>query len=272
MSVASIAEGEIFGEIKNSIGLREGFMVDEENDPEAVSNMLSPISNRCYGNGVAHLFQSPTLSPHVRPSIEQACSLRGVLGDIKFVYTWSLGDTDSMREYIRIGVNGIIPGKHPSAFDADAVAALRAVVSEPEFRSTVRLASRQENPFERPDTCYVLQIKTGSRHNAGTDATVTFTLTGILGSVSKKVDTSLIGSLLGKTSGRMENNSLDFVTIQSFFLGQLLSITVQRDDQGNAPSWDLDFILVGSFRYNVSTQANFQHWIETTSPFTISFR
>jgi hypothetical protein len=61
-----------------------------------------------------------------------------------------------MREYIRIGINGIIPGKPPSAFDADSVAKLRAIIDEGEFQSKVRLAGRSENPFTRPDTAYAL--------------------------------------------------------------------------------------------------------------------
>jgi hypothetical protein len=109
-----------------------------------------------------------------------------------------------MREDIRIGVNGIIAGNHPSAFDAASVATLRAIIDEGEFQSKVRLAGRSENPFTRPDTAYALQVHTGDKFNAGTDANVTFTLTGTLGSSSKTVDASLIGSILGKTPGRME--------------------------------------------------------------------
>jgi hypothetical protein len=54
---------------------------------------------------------------------------------------------------------------------------------------------------------------------------------------------------------------------QSLNLGTLQSITVQRDNEGNAPDWFLDRILVDSFRYGVSKQATFQRWIGT-SPVT----
>ena len=268
ISVAHLSEGAIFNSIKSILEAREGLMIDEEDDPEAVSAFFSDIDHQCYGNGIANVFQSPTLSPHLRPSIEKACVLRAGDGKIKFVYTWSVGDSDFMREDIRIGVNGIIPGKSPSGFDSGSVASLLAIIDEQEFQSKVRLARRSDNPFTRPDTAYALQVHTGDKHNAGTDANVTFTLTGTLGSSSKTVDTSLIGSLLGKTSGRMEQNAWDFVTLQSLNIGSLLSITVQRDDQGNAPDWFLDRILVNSFRYGVSKQANFGRWIDTTSPFT----
>ncbi len=78
--------------------------------------------------------------------------LRAGGGKIKFVCTWSVGDPDRMREDIRIGVNGIIAGDHPSAFDAGSVAKLCAIIDEGEFQSKVRLADRNEDPFTRPDT------------------------------------------------------------------------------------------------------------------------
>jgi glycerophosphoryl diester phosphodiesterase len=267
VSIAHVSEGGIFDSIKRILEPREGLMVDEDDDPDAVSAFFAAIDHQCYGNGVANVFQSPSLSPHLRPSIERACVLRAKRGKVKFVYTWSVGDPDRMREDIRIGVNGIIAGDHPSAFDSASVATLSGIIDEGEFQTKVRLAGRSENPFRRPDTAYGLEIHTGGELNAGTDANVTFTLTGTLGSSSKTIDASLLGSVLGKTPGRMERNAWDFVTLQSLNLGDLESITVQRDDQGNAPDWFLDRILVNSFRYGASKQANFQRWIGT-SPVT----
>lgn len=266
-SVASLAEGAFFDTIRGDLGPREGLMIDEENDPDAVSAFFSGVGPRCYGNGIAASFQSPSLSPHVRPSIEKACVLRAG-GGFKFVYTWTVGDLGLMREYLRIGVNGIIPGTFASAFDPGATAALHAILGEPEFQPLVRLAERRDNPFTRADMAYALQVHTGDEPGAGTDAHVTFTLTGTLGSARVTVDTSLIGSLAGKTPGRMERNGWDFVTLPSLALGRLQSITVQRDDVGNAPEWFLDRILVTSLRYGVSTQADFGRWIDTTAPFT----
>jgi hypothetical protein len=65
----------------------------------------------------------------------------------------------------------------------------------------------------------------------------------------------------------MERNAWDFVTLQSLNLGSLRSITVQRGNEGNGPDWFLDRILVNSFRYGESKQADFQRWIGT-SPVT----
>ena len=267
ISVSSLSETAIFDKIKNDLRPREGVMIDEENDPDAVSKFFTDgkVDNQCYANGNA--FQSPTLSPHLRPSMDKACALRAGRGKIKIIFTWTLADADMMREYIRIGVDGIIPGILPSAFDAIEIPKLLAITREHQFQSLIRLANRNDNPFIQPNAAYAMTIHTGDVHNAGTDANLTFTLKGKLGSATKTVDASLIGSILGKTPGRMEADAWDYVTLPSPDLGDLLAITVQRDDEGNAPGWFLDKIIVESFRYGVSKRAEFNRWIDTT-PFT----
>jgi len=266
ISVSSLSYTAIFDTIKGQLGPREGVMIDEEDSPTDVSDFFTKagIANQCYGNGVAALLSAPTLAPHLRPSIEQACEERAASGRIKFIYVWSVDDPDKMREYIRIGLDGIIAGSRPSAFDADCVALLRAVIQEREFEPLIRLATRNDNPFTPPNSTYGLLVHTGDRWNAGTDARITFTLTGALGSCTKVVDASLIGSVLGKTPGRMERNAWDFVTLQTPDLGQLTSITVSRTDDGNAPDWFLDQIQVRSHRYGASKKAVFNRWIETS--------
>jgi hypothetical protein len=269
ISVGEFGYQSIFQIIRGQLQAREGVMIDGENDPLAVSDFFTSAGavNQGYGNGST--FTSPTLSPHIRPSIEEACALRAEAERIKFIYTWTLGDADGMREYIRIGADGIIAGGHSSSFEADPVALLRSVVDEDEFDSLIRLAKREDNPFQPPDNAYALTVHTGDKHNAGTDAMLTFTLTGKLGSSSKTVDASLIGSIFGKTPGRMERNAWDYVTLQSADLGDLKSITVQRTDDGNAPDWFLDRILIRSARYHASKDAVFEQWIET-SPTTLT--
>jgi hypothetical protein len=91
-------------------------MMDEENNPEAVSAFFFDIDHQCYGNGIANVFQNPTFSPHLRPSIEKACVLRAASGKIKFVYTWSVGDPDRMREDIRIGSQWNYRWRSPQCF------------------------------------------------------------------------------------------------------------------------------------------------------------
>jgi hypothetical protein len=251
ISVPHFEDMSLFRWIQEGLGPREGLMVDSENDPDAVSSLFTKllVTQQCYGNGISVL--SGILGPNVRPSMERACAQRAADGDPKFIYVWTVNDDGLQREYVRIGVDGII---------SDDVAGLRRVVDEQEFAAKVRLATRADNPFAPPNAAYALTVHTGDMWMGGTDANVTFTLTGSHGSANVTVDTS--------RPGRMEQNQTTFVTLQSGDLGKLQSISVQRDDRGNGPDWYLDTIGVESFRYGVSTRADFNRWIDSTAPFT----
>jgi hypothetical protein len=254
ISVSSLSETAIFDNIKTALGPREGLMIDEENDPIAVSNFFFPdVANQCYGNGISILGGPGGLvGPNVRRSMEIACEFQAATDRIRFIYVWTVNSKSEMEEYLRIGVNGIITDDLPNL--------VNIVNRTPS--SFLRLARRSDNPFVPYNFAYGLVIHTGDVQMRGTDANVTFTLTGARGSSSVTVNTEL--------KGRMERNDWNQVTVKSPDLGDLQSITVQRDNQGNAPDWYLDLIIVESFRYGVSKQAIFNRWIDTTSPFTQS--
>ena len=224
-------------------------MVDAENDPVAVSNMFVQrhVTQQGFGNGVSVL--NSVLGPNVRPSMERACELRAETNQPRFIYVWTVNSHDLEREYIRIGVDGII---------SDDVARLRDIVDEPAMKQLIRLATRDDDPFNPPNMAYGLTILTGDVGHAGTDACVTFTVHGANGSSSVRVDTNM--------RHRMERNRWNFVTLPSDDLGPLESITVQRDDGGIAPAWFLDQILVRSARYQASRKAIFRCWIDSTAP------
>ena len=252
ISVSSRSEAAIFDHIKDILGPREGCMVDEDNDPVAVANLFinAGVQNRSYGNG--NKFQNPVTSPNLRPSIELACGLRAGRNSFQFIYEWTNNEEERMREFIRTGVDGII---------SDDVDVLKRISEEQEFQTLIRYATRADNPFQPPNANYELTVHTGDVHMGATDANLTFTVTGRLGKASKVIDASL--------DGRMGRNDWNFVTIQSPNIGDLISITVERDNDGIAPDWYLDRILVQSFKYSVSKQAVFNRWIDTTSPFTL---
>jgi PLAT/LH2 domain len=94
---------------------------------------------------------------------------------------------------------------------------------------------------------------------AGTDANVRFTLAGEKGTSSVTVNTNY--------SGRMEPGSVNFVALPSPDLGTLQSISVQRDNSGNAPDWHLASITVESHRFGGPHTATFDHWIDSTNTF-----
>jgi hypothetical protein len=252
ISVGKIAHGAIFDNIQDILGPREGCMIDAEDDPTAVEAFFSGrgVSHQCYGNGISAL--NSIIGPYYRYTHERGCELKAEGNRPKFIYSWTVNDDDEIREYIRIGVDGII---------SDDVGKLNSISQEGAFSELVRRATRIDNPFRSANFVYGLIIHTADVWMAGTDANVTFTLTGTLGTASKTVNTDLVK--------RMERNLWNSVTIPSPDLGDLQSVTVQRDNDGNAPDWFLDRILVRSFRFGTSKEAVFNRWIDATSPFTL---
>ena len=90
----------------------------------------------------------------VEDSIRAAVTLKHRAGLIKLVYVWTLDRRSSMREYIDLGVDGIMTN------DVDD---LIAVLAENPIRSLIRLATRSEFPFRsipagsrRPDEILAL--------------------------------------------------------------------------------------------------------------------
>lgn len=250
ISVADLSQTVMFDSIMNRLRPREGVMIDSENDPIAVSNYFygAGIVNECYANGITH---ESILGPNVRPSMERVCEFRAGRYRTRFIYVWTVNDDDHMREYIRIGVDSV---------DTDDVDVLSGIIKEPEFAGMIRLATRADDPFRPPNFTYGLVIHTTDKWMAGTDANVTFTLTGTGGSASKTVNTQL--------PYRMESDDWNYVTVPSDDLGPLQSITVQRDNQGNGPDWHLDRITVESQHYGATKHAHFDCWIDSTAPFT----
>ncbi|WP_369242129.1 PLAT/LH2 domain-containing protein [Streptomyces sp. R21] len=254
ISIASRDEHQdaFFDLIVSRLGPREGLMIDYENDPGAVSNYFTSrgVANQGYGNGIT--FLNRLIGPYYRYTLEAACGIRAQAGRPRFIYVWTVNTDDAMREYIRIGVDGII---------TDDLDDLRRIIGESESSALVRLATRDDNPFRPDNRAYGLTIHTSDKWMAGTDANVTFTLTGTLGTVSKTVNTKLIK--------RMESDRWNYVTIPSDDLGRLTSVSVQRDDEGNAPDWHLDRIIVASARYGTRAEAVFDCWIDTTSSYSV---
>jgi glycerophosphoryl diester phosphodiesterase len=225
VSVGSFKLGGIFDFIATDQRPREGLMIDEEDDPVAVAGFFESrgVTNICYGNGefVAGV------DADVRSTIERATGLKAAYDDIRFVYVWTLGSQGSMREYIRVGVDGII---------VNDVKALVQVVGELEFAGSIRLANRSDNPFATQIPGVGLTVRTaGNIGKAGTDANITFTVNGDQGWVGKVVNADLIG--------RFEQGETNYVALLGFEIGTPHSITISIDDQGNSPAWYLDGIV-----------------------------
>jgi hypothetical protein len=254
LSVASRSDGAFFDNIRHILGPREGLMVDEENDPLAISNYFVDVANRCYGNGIA--VANSVLGPDVRPSMEQACEMRAAAGALTFIYVWSVNDANLMRDYLRVGVDGFI---------TDNLPLLTSVLQEDEFRSIFRAPTRADNPFTPANLAYGVGVFTGNVEGAGAgpDAHVQFTFTGASGSVVTLLDATL--------PNRLDQNSWTFMTVASGDLGALQSVTVEFVPGGGSTTWFLDRIEVVSVTYGVTKVALFQRWINASGPVTQAF-
>ena len=249
ISVSAMDHARIFDQIGNKLGPREGLMIDEHKDPVEIAAYFQErgISNQCYGNGIS-IGPIALTGPNVTPSMERACALRAATGVPKFICPWTVNEKTLGEEMIRIGVDSMI---------CDDTDTLLEIINRPEYKNIVRLAVRNDNPLMPLNTAYSLTVYTGDRLMAGTDARLTFILTGSKGSVQKIVDSSY--------RARMERKRVNYITLQSPDLGELISISVQRDDSGHAPDWWLNKIEVQSARYRQQKSALFNCEVKTVS-------
>jgi hypothetical protein len=224
LSVATKDDLAVFADILQTLGQREGVMVDSEDDAGAVANYFL---TRGYSGNIGYGDGTEGPGPHLVTAMDRAVWLQATTGfprSVTYVYTINL--EDSMRTFIDAGVDGIITNK------------LLTLTQIVHGRSDIRLATRQDNPFQPLPEAYGLMIRTG---DDGTDANITFTLEGALGSSKITVNTAPIG--------RMEKGDTNFVTIPSKDLGVLKSITVENDGSGHSPNWLLRDITVQSARW-----------------------
>ena len=249
ISVSAMDHARIFDQIGNKLGPREGLMIDEHKDPVEIAAYFQErgISNQCYGNGIS-IGPIALTGPNVTPSMERACALRAATGVPKFICPWTVNEKTLGEEMIRIGVDSMI---------CDDTDTLLEIINRPDYKSLVRLAVRNDNPLMPMNAAFSLTVYTGDRLMAGTDARLTFILTGSKGSVQKIVDSSY--------RARMERKRVNYITLQSPDLGELISISVQRDDSGHAPDWWLNKIEVQSARYRQQKSALFNCEVKTVS-------
>ncbi len=245
ISVSEMDHAAIFDLIGNQLGPREGLMIDEHKDPVEIAAYFQErgIRNQCFGNGIS-IPPIALTGPNVTPSMERACALRAATGNPTFICPWTVNEKKLGEEMIRTGVDGMI---------CDDTDTLLEIINRPEYKPFVRLAVRSDNPFIPLNAAYGLTVYTSDRPMSGTDAIVTFVLTGSNGSAQKKVDTSY--------HARMERKGVNYVTMQAPDLGDLISISVQRDDTGHAPNWLLDKIEVQSEKYKQKKTAVFNREI-----------
>ncbi len=251
-SVGTTTDSSIFAKMVPLLLSNEGIQIDGENSPTTMVKNFSTAygpkqQNFAFGDGTLDANLSG-IGPNTLTAIESAAYLRADSGLPKTSYAYSINELVAMEEYITTGVDAII---------TDNVPMLVNLVNN---RSDIRLASRTDNPFTPLNQAYALKVVTANVAGAGTDAMLTFTLTGCKGSATTKVDASRMG--------RMEQGKTNYVVLPSIDLGVLTQLTVSRDDSGNSPDWNLSQVAISSNQLNHSTNhyqyAYFNKVISTT--------
>jgi hypothetical protein len=267
-SIPQVSGAVMFEKIAHILRPREGLMVDQEDSTGGIFDYFKRegISNGSYGNGDS--FISPGITNTIRPSIEWACGLKAGEQDspFKLVYTWTVNDKSRQREWLRIGVDGIMSGIDDIIGFEPGLHKLLQVMKEPEFTPLVRLATRADNALKLPNAAYEVIFHTGTRSGAGTDSTITFALKGASGIYSPpwSVDTSM--------TGKFENDRYDHVTYPSGDLGDLTSIKVWKTSSGFGPDWDWERATVRSNRWKVVGKiARVNQWVDDAAPVTGNF-
>ncbi len=152
-----------------------------------------------------------------------------------------------------------------SNLDVSEIQQLASVVSaHPE----IRLATRDDNPFQPKNQSYGLEIPTPVGFGNGTNANLQFTLTGCRGTAQITMNSGFIVPPI-YTTGRMESGQTDYVTIPSADLGTLASLTIYNDGTGLGPDWTFKDIKVSSAKY-IGANDNHSHEYQALGTTTLA--
>jgi len=246
-SVATPVQARLFDAIGRDLGTREAIGTSHEHSPSAVSARLATVSNRCFGDGSA----TPDEVASVRAASELALFGRPVFGH-KLVYVAASGDRDALRDYLRIGVDAICVADPRG---------LLALLAEPEFRASVRLAPRAEPAFQSAQMpCYEITIRTGSTPYAGTDANVFIALDGDLGTTGELA----LNGCAGSGSFEFERGTEDRFIRTAPNVGNITAVRLRHDNSGWASDWYVDWVQVR--RGTQSWLAPCRAWLSRDDP------
>ena len=245
ISIARYEDREFFDNIK--LSEMEAASVDESNDVLAVQDYFKEqnISHYCYANGAF----TPETGRVVHRALKEAIGA-AVKGDsFRLVNVWNLTTKAAMREHIDMGVDGVF---------VDNVSDLDSVLNEPRHLETIFRPDRTYRPFgdDARIPAYVLEVKTAEESRAGTDANLTFELTGTDGSLTTTIDSS--------AKGLFESGDTNFVVLAGQHLGKIVSLTVSRDDSKKAPAWFLDNVSLVGPDISEPLRFEFHHFIPTS--------
>lgn len=254
LNVGYLSDAPAFetAKILEKLGPREGVNVDAEDDVDDVLHFFFVDQNYAghigYGDGTS--FQGLFLPR----AIDKAAFSRASTGEprvISDVYT--LNHDTSMHSFISAGVDGIIPDAF-GVIESGDPAYLHQLANVVDQHPEIRRATRDDNPWEPALQSYGLEVQTAAGLGSGTDANLTFTLTGCRGQAQITVDTGNVNAVPYDSRRMLDANLVDtpgplgrdWITIPSKNLGRITSVTVHNDNTGDAPGWHLVDLHVSS--------------------------
>jgi glycerophosphoryl diester phosphodiesterase len=109
--------------------------VDEGDMPHCVAEYFEKEQMPCaYANGTSSPFASPG---KFKQLIKEAVALKRQTNELKLVYTWTANSLKTMRDFVNVGVDGMI---------TDRVTRLRTLI-DTKYKSSIELATANDNPF-----------------------------------------------------------------------------------------------------------------------------
>ena len=251
-SVSAFTDRNFFLPLVVDMRPREGYAIDQDDDPERVERFFADIGipRQAFGDGIAVPAPKPSLHRIILRAVAQKWSRRR----FRMVYTWTLADKDSMRNYLRMGVDGIF---------VNDVAELASILREPVFATSIRLAGRAEDPFvPLPRHAYVISAVTGTRQGAGTDAHITVELQGNRGQMT--------ATLNSRPAGLFEAGHVNDFAVIGRHVGRLQQITVSVDDAGLGEAWFVESLAIQATGSQRRHTFSVHRWIEPDSPLRLN--
>lgn len=135
LTVGKPSGKQLLVEAKSFLTFNQAVGVDENDTPQNVTNFFEkeqmPFS---FAAGTSSPFASPI---KFKPLIKEAIALKEQTNKLKLVYTWTANSENTMRNFIDIGVDGIITGR---------IARLKNLI-DTEYKDSIELATADYNPF-----------------------------------------------------------------------------------------------------------------------------
>jgi hypothetical protein len=228
--------------------------IDEEKVPSEVSTKFAAGNQHrySYANGII----TTGIKLGVFASMLAAKAVQQGDPAMKLIYTWVMADSDAMRDFLHIHIDGII-------VNLGTVPTLKAILAEKDFAPVYELAHKGYNPWNEPPLpTYYLKIHTADVHLAGTDAVIRFDLTGSGGTLSTTLNSDYKDIL--------EQDATDTVTIEGGNLGTITKLKLTALTSDISSDWLPASITVTSNIDSNSATFHFgaDEWLKKGTPIT----